>query len=178
MNIVVYLGSAFGKDPVYREKIRELGTWIGETGNDLVYGGSKIGLMGILADAVLEAGGHVTGVEPSFFIDQCRQHEGIDRLIVTDNMFERRQTMFEMGDAFIAFPGGAGTMEEITDIISASQLGLTHKPYAFYNLNGYYDHLIALFDHMAEEGFLNKEFRDTIRFAGSLKELASVINPA
>lgn len=164
MNIVVYLGSAFGHDPIYQKKIKELGNWIGRTGNDLVYGGSKIGLMGILADAVLEEGGHVTGVEPAFFIDQCRQHEGIDRLIVTKDMFERRQTMMEMGDAFIAFPGGLGTMEEITDIMSANQLNLIDKPYVFYNLNGYYDHLEALLDHMTEEGFLFEETRKKIIF--------------
>ncbi len=175
MNIVVYLGSAFGNDPVYRDKIKELGNWIGRTGNDLVYGGSKIGLMGILADAVLEAGGHVTGVEPSFFIDQCRQHEGIDKLIVTDDMFERRQTMMEMGDAFIAFPGGIGTMEEITDIISAVSLDIIDKPYVIYNLNGYYDHLDALFDHMTKEGFIPEENRAVIRFASTIDEIARVI---
>ncbi len=175
MNIVVYLGSAFGNDPVYRDKIKELGNWIGRTGNDLVYGGSKIGLMGILADAVLEAGGHVTGVEPSFFIDQCRQHEGIDKLIVTDDMFERRQTMMEMGDAFIAFPGGIGTMEEITDIISAVSLDIIDKPYVIYNLNGYYDHLDALFDHMTKEGFIPEENRAVIRFASTIDEITRVI---
>lgn len=175
MNIVVYLGSAFGNDPVYRDKIKELGNWIGCTGNDLVYGGSKIGLMGILADAVLEAGGHVTGVEPSFFIDQCRQHEGIDKLIVTDDMFERRQTMMEMGDAFIAFPGGIGTMEEITDIISAVSLDIIDKPYVIYNLNGYFDHLAALFDHMTKEGFIPEENRAVIRFASTIEEIARVI---
>ena len=175
MNIVVYLGSAFGNDPVYREKIHELGTWIGQNGHDLVYGGSKIGLMGILADAVLESGGRVTGVEPCFFIDQCRQHEGIDELIVTKDMFERRKTMYDMGDAFIAFPGGLGTLEEISDIMSAVQLKQTDKPYVIYNLNGYYDHFIALLDHMTAEGFLFPETRRNIRFAGDLEEIGEAI---
>ena len=175
MNIVVYLGSAFGHDPIYQKKIKELGNWIGRTRNDLVYGGSKIGLMGILADAVLEEGGHVTGVEPAFFIDQCRQHEGIDRLIVTKDMFERRQTMMEMGDAFIAFPGGLGTMEEITDIMSANQLNLSDKPYVIYNLGGYYDHFEALLDHMTEEGFLFEETRRKIIFCTDIKEIEQAL---
>lgn len=175
MNIVVYLGSAFGHDPIYQKKIKELGNWIGRTGTDLVYGGSKIGLMGILADAVLEEGGHVTGVEPAFFIDQCRQHEGIDRLIVTKDMFERRQTMMEMGDAFIAFPGGLGTMEEITDIMSANQLNLIDKPYVIYNLGGYYDHFEALLDHMTEEGFLFEETRRKIIFCTDIKEIEQAL---
>lgn len=171
MNIVVYLGSAMGRDPVYQEKIRELGEWIGRTGNDLIYGGSKIGLMGVLADAVLSSGGHVTGVEPSFFIEQCRQHDGIDQLIITDDMFERRKTMYELGDAFIAFPGGAGTLEEITDIISARQLRLTDKPYVIYNFNGYYDHFEAQLDHMTAEGFIPAENRAAMIFARSLAEI-------
>ena len=175
MNIVVYLGSSPGKDPVYKEEIYKLCSMIGERGHDLVYGGSKIGLMGIAADAVLDHGGHVTGVEPSFFIEECRQHEGIDRLIVTQDMFERRKTMYDMGDAFIAFPGGIGTLEEITDIMSAVHLKLIHKPYVLYNLNGYYDHFIALLDHMTEEGFIAEADRKGIRFADTRQEVAEVI---
>ena len=175
MNIVVYLGSSFGNDPVYAEKITELGAWIGDAGHNLVYGGSKIGLMGLIADAVLEHGGKVTGVEPAFFIDMCRQHEGITELIVTKDMFERRQKMYEMGDAYIAFPGGIGTLEEITDIMSAVSLDLIHKPYVFFNLNGYYDHMIALLDHMTEQGFIMPAIRSQIRFANTIEEIAQVI---
>ena len=176
MNLVVYLGSAFGNRPVYRERIRELGTWIGETGNDLIYGGSKIGLMGILATAVLDAGGHVTGVEPDFFIEECRQHPDIDQLIITGDMFERRKTMMELGDAYIAFPGGTGTLEEITDIISAGSLNHLHKPYVLYNLEGYYDHFIAQLDHAVEEGFISEENRAKIRFAADIGEIAEALS--
>lgn len=106
MNITVYLGASVGNDPAFLPAVRELGTWIGSNGHALVYGGSKSGLMGALADSVLEAGGHVTGVEPSFFIEAEFQHDGIDDLIVTSDMAERKAKMIELGDAFIAFPVG------------------------------------------------------------------------
>ena len=122
MNIVVYLGSAFGHDPIYQKKIKELGNWIGRTGNDLVYGGSKIGLMGILADAVLEEGGHVTGVEPAFFIDQCRQHEGIDRLPawVDRSQFDKVITNL-LSNAFKYTNDGSDPRYSATAIVAASE---------------------------------------------------------
>ncbi len=106
MNITVYLASSEGKDPTLREAVRAFGTWIGESGNALVYGGSKSGLMGVLAESVIEAGGEATGVEPQFFIDAVLQYEGLTRLIATKDMTERKELMIELGDAFIAFPGG------------------------------------------------------------------------
>ena len=175
MNVVVYLGSSPGNDPIYKEQIYKLGAMIGDAGHDLVYGGSKIGLMGVIADAVLDHGGHVTGVEPKFFIEECRQHERIDELIVTEDMFERRKTMYDMGDAYIAFPGGIGTLEEITDIMSAVHLRLMDKPYVLYNLNGYFDHFKALLDHMTEQGFIAAGDRANIRFADTLEEVADII---
>ena len=119
MNITVYLGASAGNDPAFLPAVQELGNWIGANGHALVYGGSKSGLMGALADSVLEAGGHVTGVEPSFFIEAEFQHDGIDDLIVTSDMAERKAKMIELGDAFIAFPGGTGTLEEIDEVKSA-----------------------------------------------------------
>ena len=109
MNITVYLGANPGNDPALREAVRALGRWIGESGSALVYGGSKSGLMGELAQSVLDAGGDVTGVEPQFFIDECLQCDGLTELIVTRDMSERKAKMIELGDAFIAFPGGTGT---------------------------------------------------------------------
>ena len=122
MNITVYLGASVGNDPAFLPAVQELGNWIGANGHALVYGGSKSGLMGALADSVLEAGGHVTGVEPSFFIEAEFQHDGIDDLIVTSDMAERKAKMIELGDAFIAFPGGTGTLEEIAEVMSAVSL--------------------------------------------------------
>ncbi len=118
MNIVVYLGANFGNDPALCEAVRELGAWIGASGNSLVYGGSRSGLMGVIADSVLDNGGAVTGVEPQFFIDEGYQHEGLTSLIITKDMTERKAKMIELGDAFIAFPGGTGTLEEIAEVMS------------------------------------------------------------
>ena len=118
MNITVYLGANLGNDPALPQAVQQLGRWIGESGNALVYGGSKSGLMGILADSVLAAGGKVTGVEPKCFLDAELQHEGLTELIVTEDMPARKTKMIELGDAFIAFPGGTGTLEEITEVIS------------------------------------------------------------
>ena len=117
MNITVYLGENEGNDPCLRKAVEELGAWIGNSGNALVYGGSKGGLMGALADSVLKAGGDVTGVEPNFFIENEFQHDGLTKLIVTKDMSERKNKMIELGEAFIAFPGGTGTLEEIAEVI-------------------------------------------------------------
>ena len=110
MNITVYLGANEGNDKYLRKSVGELGTWIGNSGNALIYGGSKSGLMGALADSVLKAGGEVTGVEPQFFIESELQHDGLTRLIVAKDMTERKNKMIELGDAFIAFPGGDGNI--------------------------------------------------------------------
>ena len=146
MNITVYLGALEGNDPALAEAVKELGTWIGKSGNSLVYGGSKSGLMGKLAESVLNAGGQVTGVEPQFFIDEEVQYEGLTELIVTKDMTERKNKMIELGDAFIAFPGGTGTLEEISEVISKVPLKQLDAPCILYNLNGYYDSLMALDD--------------------------------
>ncbi len=115
MNITVYLGSNEGNDPSLKEAVRALGAWIGNAGHALVYGGSKSGLMGELAESVLNAGGKVTGVEPQFFIDAGLEYDAITTLIVTKDMAERKAKMIELGDAFIAFPGGTGTLEEVSE---------------------------------------------------------------
>ena len=117
MQITVYLGSTPGNDPALETAVRALGTWIGTNGHDLVYGGSRCGLMGMLAESVLAAGGRVTGVEPKFFVDAGFVYDAITKLYVTNDMSERKAKMIELGDAFIAFPGGTGTLEEIADDI-------------------------------------------------------------
>lgn len=168
MKICVYLGASFGENPEYREAAEQLGRMIAETGNALVYGGSRVGLMGVLAESALAAGGEVTGVEPQFFIDSCVQHEGLTRLVATKDMAERKKTMLALSDAFIAFPGGTGTLEEIAEVISLNALGRIDKPYVFYNLNHYYDPLFAMFDRMREEGFVTEENREKIQEAEDL----------
>ena len=175
MNIVVYLGARTGKNPLFREKARELGAWIAGQGHRLVYGGSAIGLMGELADAALSAGGEVTGVEPRFFVDAVLQHKGVKDLIVVETMQERKQKMISLGDAFIAFPGGTGTLEEISEIISMTCLGLTDKPCIIYNINGYYNILADYLDQMVAEGFMTPENRGKIFFAEGTADLESIL---
>ncbi len=171
MNITVYLGSSEGNSHVYREAIHELGTWIGQSGHTLVYGGSDSGLMGVLARAVLAEGGAVTGVEPQFFIDAGFAFDGLTELIVTGNMAERKMKMMELGDAFIAFPGGLGTLEEISEIMSLYNLGRLDKPYAIYNLQGFYEPLKQLVRQMTEKGFLPESNREKVRFVENLDEI-------
>ena len=175
MNITVYLGASVGNDPAFLPAVQELGNWIGANGQALVYGGSKSGLMGALADSVLEAGGHVTGVEPSFFIEAEFQHDGIDDLIVTSDMAERKAKMIELGDAFIAFPGGTGTLEEISEIMSKVSLKQLAAPCILYNLNGYYDHLKALLAHMIDMGLSTPERQEGIYFAETLDDIRAIL---
>ncbi len=174
-SICVYLGSRPGKSSFFAEKARELGRWIGENGFRLVYGGSRIGLMGVLAKSALDAGAKVTGVEPQFFVDDVLQMEGLDELVVTKDMSERKAKLIELSDAFIAFPGGTGTLEEISEIMSAVSLGLTDKPCILYDLSGFYEFLEAQLDHMVEEGFVSPEDRVKIRFCRTLREIEEVL---
>lgn len=175
MNITVYLGANEGNDPCLKAAVQELGTWIGESGNSLVYGGSKSGLMGAIADSVLRAGGEVTGVEPQFFIENEFQHDGLTKLIVTKDMSERKGTMIQLGDAFIAFPGGTGTLEEITEVMSKVSLKMLQAPCILYNLNGYYDDLQALLARMIQNDLSSKERQEGIYFADNLEDIKQVL---
>ena len=168
MNITVYLGSTEGKNPAFKQAVAELGNWIGTSGNSLVYGGSKTGLMGVLAKSVLDAGGAVTGVETQFFVDANVQYEGLTELIVLPDMAERKTKMIELGDAFIAFPGGTGTLEEITEIMSKLSLDQLDAPCILYNLNGYYNGLKELLENMIRMGLSSEEKQRGVYFAENL----------
>lgn len=175
MNITVYLGASEGNDPCLRKTVEELGAWIGNSGHALIYGGSKSGLMGIIADSTLKAGGEVTGVEPKFFIESEFQHDGLTKLIVTRDMTERKNKMIALGEAFIAFPGGTGTLEEIAEVMSKVSLKQLDAPCILYNLNGYYDDLKALLNHMIEKGLSSKERQEGIYFAENLDEIKRIL---
>ena len=161
MNITVYLGANEGNDPFFKEAVRELGAWIGTNGNTLVYGGSKSGLMGELAESV----------EPQFFIDAGFVYDEITELITTKDMSERKAKMIELGDAFIAFPGGTGTLEEITEVMSKVSLKHLDAPCILYNLNGYYDSLKQLLEHMIEMDLSSREKQEGIYFAENLEKI-------
>lgn len=175
MNITVYLGASEGNDAVFRKAVTKLGTWIGQSGNVLIYGGSKGGLMGTLADSVLNEGGKVIGVEPQFFILNEFQHDGLTKLIVTKDMSERKNKMIELGDAFIAFPGGTGTLEEIAEVMSKVSLKELDAPCILYNLNGYYNDLKNLLEHMIEKGLSSKERQAGIYFADDLEQIKELL---
>ena len=178
MNITVYLGANAGNDPALAEAVRELGSWIGANGHRLVYGGSRSGLMGQLAQSALDAGGTVTGVEPQFFVQQELQHDGLTELIVTKDMTERKTRMIELGDAFIAFPGGTGTLEEIAEVMSKVSLGHLDAPCILYDLDGYYAGLKALLAHMVEMGLSSPERQSGIYFVNNLDEIKSILKRA
>ena len=131
--------------------------------------------MGALAESVLRAGGEVTGVEPQFFIDKGYEYDEITTLIVTRDMTERKTKMIELGDAFIAFPGGTGTLEEIAEVMSAVSLGHLSAPCILYNLGGYYNDLKALLEHMIDKGLSSPQRQQGIYFADNLHQIASII---
>lgn len=175
MNITVYLGANKGNDDSLEKAAKELGQWIGDSGHALVYGGSKTGLMGILAESAVESGGKVTGVEPGMFIQSEVQYDGVTELIVTKDFPERKHKMIELGDAFIAFPGGTGTLEEIAEVISQTALEQLDAPCILYNLNGYYDGLKALLFHMIEMGLSTEERQKQIYFAENLADIKAIL---
>lgn len=176
MNITVYLGANEGNAPFFKEAVHELGLWIGTNGNTLVYGGSKSGLMGELAESVLQAGGKVIGGEPQFFIDAGFVYDEITELITTKDMSERKAKMIELGDVFIAFPGGTGTLEEITEVMSKVSLKHLDAPCILYNLNGYYDSLKQLLEHMIEMDLSSEEKQEGIYFAENLEEIQRILD--
>ena len=175
MNITVYLGANKGNDDSLERAAKELGQWIGDSGHALVYGGSKTGLMGILAEGAVESGGKVTGVEPEMFIQSEVQYDGVPELIVTKDFPERKRKMIELGNAFIAFPGGTGTLEEIAEVMSQIALQQLDAPCILYNLNGYYDGLKALLFHMIEMGLSTEERQKQIYFAENLADIKAIL---
>lgn len=175
MNITVYLGANRGNDDSLERVAKELGQWIGDSGHALVYGGSKTGLMGALAENVVESGGKVTGVEPEMFIQSEVQYDGVTELIVTKDFPERKRKMIELGDAFIAFPGGTGTLEEIAEVMSQAALEQLDAPCIIYNLNGYYDGLKALLFHMIEMGLSTEKRQKQIYFAENLADIKAIL---
>ena len=175
MNITVYLGANEGNDPRLAQAVRELGRWIGESGNALIYGGSACGLMGELAKSVLGAGGKATGVEPQFFVDQGLLYDDLTELFVTKDMTERKAKMIDLGDAFIAFPGGTGTLEEIAEIMSKVSLKQLDAPCILYDLNGYYQPLHQLLQQMIAMGLSTPARQRNIAFAADLAQIRAIL---
>ena len=155
--ICVYCGSSPGNDPAFLRAAREVGGLIAQRGISLVYGGGNSGLMGVVADAVLAAGGQVVGVIPDNFVRQELAHNGLTKLHVVSTMHERKALMASLADGFLALPGGIGTLEEIAEVFVWTQLGLHTKPCALLNINGYYDPLVSFLTRMTDARFLRAE---------------------
>lgn len=175
MKIAVFCGSSTGNNPCYINEAKKLGEFFGKNGIDLVYGGGKVGLMGVIANAVLANGGQVFGVIPEYLKEKEIAHAGLTELFVVKDMHERKAKMASMADAFVALPGGAGTLEEIFEAWTWALLGHHSKPCALYNTNGYYQHLLAMITNMKKSGFLSAEYSEMLILADTPKELVSCI---
>lgn len=171
MRLVVYCSSSDAVDASYRELAREVGMRIAERGDTLVYGGTALGLMGELAEAVRGGGGHVTGVVPRRFVDRGIEDRACDELITTDGMAGRKQAMIERADAFVALPGGFGTLEELMEVLTLKQLGYHRHAIVMVDHRGFYDPLLELFEHLYELGFAKDAYRGLYHVAADPGEL-------
>jgi uncharacterized protein (TIGR00730 family) len=160
--ITIFCGSSSGSNILYGKQAATTGTFLASQGIDLVYGGGKVGLMGILADAALAAGGKVTGVIPGFLRTKEVAHENLTELIVVETMHERKALMHEMSGGFLALPGGYGTLEELFEMLTWGQLGLHPKPVGVLNTGGFFNHLLEMLDHMVGEGFVHEINRSMV----------------
>lgn len=171
MNIAVYLGSSTGKDPKYSALTRSIGQWICKHQNTLVYGAGSKGQMGLLADTVYQGKGRIIGVMPRFLLKIEKLYAHLDEEYMVDTMSQRKQKMIDLAQGFIALPGGPGTLEEITEIISLVRLDQLPYPCVLHNLDGYYDTLKQQLDVMIQEGFLDEEGIKNVHFVTNLEEL-------
>ncbi|XJS10766.1 TIGR00730 family Rossman fold protein [Aerococcaceae bacterium WGS1372] len=176
MKITVYCGSNHGNAPQFVEAAHQLGQWIGQKSYDLVYGGGTNGLMGVVADAVLEEDGQVYGVIPEVLCGIENKHPLVQNMEIVGTMSERKNRMIELGDVFIALPGGVGTLEEIAEIISLIRIGIIDKPAIFYNINSFYNPLHQQFQTMVNEGFLKQEVANKFLFSNSLQDIDQFIH--
>ncbi len=158
-SICIFCGSSSGSSPVYSEKAIALGKLFIDKGITLVYGGSNVGLMRVIADTMLEAGGKVIGVMPHNLINREVAHKGLTQFHVVESMAERKEVMNRLSDAFISMPGGVGTLDELFEVMSWNQLELINKPVALYNVLGYYDQLLAFLNHAVDQRFVKPEHR-------------------
>ena len=162
-SLCVYCGSRPGNTPGFAAMARDVGTWIGQHGGQLVYGGGHNGLMGIMADAALAAGARVVGVIPTALVEKEWAHTGCTELHIVENMHERKRIMAEHADAFLALPGGIGTLEEFFEVWTWRQLGYHNKPIGLLNTDGFYDNLLAFLDSAVKTGFMNEWQMELIR---------------
>jgi uncharacterized protein (TIGR00730 family) len=169
--LCVYCGSSIGSGLTYIEAAKELAELLVANGTDLVYGGSHRGIMGVIADTVLDSGGKAIGVIPQALVDKEVAHSGLSKLHVVKSMHERKSLMAVLSDGFVAMPGGYGTLEEIIEVLTWGQLQFHNKPCGLLNIGGYFDHLLQYLDHATREGFLRPEHREMLLVAATPAEL-------
>ncbi len=161
-NITVFCGSHKGRTPIYESSIALLGKLIAQQHRTLIYGGSNKGYMGTLSSAAIEEGGHVVAVIPRIFSNEVIYSQQVGELIIVDTMLQRKEILIERGDAFIALPGGVGTLDEFTDVLSAKQLGTINKPLALLNIEGFFDSFLSQLQHCVDEGLMEQRLLDSI----------------
>ena len=170
-SLCVFCGSSVGNRPEYAAAAAQVGRLLAEQNIRLVYGAGNVGLMGVLADAALAAGGDVVGVIPQMLVDRELAHQGLTELRIVGTMHERKALMAELSDAFLALPGGLGTFEELCEALTWSQLGIHAKPCGALNVGGYFDHLAALLDHAVQQGFVSEANRSLLAISDNAAEL-------
>ena len=178
MKITVYCGAAAGMDPEYIARARELGAWMASKGHTLIYGAGNSGMMGAVSDALIEGGGEAIGVTPRFFILAEETRDDLAEVVISDDMSTRRSWMIDNGDAFIALPGGMGTLDEITEVMTYKRLGLlgkVNKPVMVYNVNGYYDRFFSFLDDMRDQEFCRQLDRDNVIEVTCLEDIVQAL---
>lgn len=170
-NLCVFLGSSSGHNPIYKEKVIQLGKFIAHENYNLIYGGSNIGLMGLLADTILQEKGSVYGVTPTVIKEKEFQHTNLTKLYEVETMHERKAKMYEMSNAFLAFPGGMGTLDEFCEITTWMQLEYHKKPLGLLNINGFFNPFIKMVDHITSEGFFGDKEREKIKVLNEIHEI-------
>lgn len=175
LNIVVYCGASQGNKKEYEESAIRLGEWIAKNNHTLVFGGGNAGLMGTVANTVIQHHGKTIGVMPTFLQERELAHEQLDELIIVDSMSVRKETMLAKGDVCIALPGGPGTLEEITEVVSWTRVGQNSNPCIFFNTDNYYALIQQFYDQMVTSAFLTQEDRDKILFSDTFDEIEAFI---
>lgn len=175
MNVAIYCGSHEGKRPIYLETAKKLGQALAQNGHGIVYGGSNIGLMAAMANEALTVGAKVIGVMPEHLAKLERAHKGLTDLHLVDSMHVRKKMMADLADAYVAMPGGCGTLDEYFEIFTWAQIGLHEKPVILMNIDGYYDALLLHFERMIADGFVREEHRKILKVATTVEELITYL---
>lgn len=174
--ICVFCGSSMGYREEYQAAARDLGMFLANNGIGLVYGGANVGLMKVIADTMLSKGAEVIGIMPHHLVNREVAHAKLTEMIIVDTMAERKEQMVTLSDGFIAMPGGFGTLDELSEILTFNQLRISDKPLGILNISGYFDHLLRFFDHAVEEGYVREEHRNNLIVSDKISDLVQFMH--